>query len=208
MSGARECGVCWYLYDPGVGDGVWQIEPGTPFEALPEHWRCPKCDAPKDRFLVPKDATPEPAVEALVAAYDKAAQRMRDLPVFNPALRVETVGFRDFEGGLLGSVITPWFMNLDLVPGPGAAQPSAPGEKRTHLLPAGPCEFIGARLEGVGPIESCSLFSPMPQFESALEARAVAEEALALLLTPPVQESPPPPSLPSRRDLFGRLLPR
>jgi [NiFe] hydrogenase assembly HybE family chaperone len=206
MSGARECGVCWYLYDPGVGDDVWQIEPGTPFEALPEHWRCPKCDSPKDRFLPPMDEPPAPPVGAVQIAYEQAAQRMKDLPIFNPALTVETVGFRAFEGGLLGIVITPWFMNLDLLPGPSAT-PTAPGEKRTHLLPAGPCEFIGARLEGVGPIESCSLFSPMPQFESALQARAVAEEALALLWTPPVQENPQP-SLPTRRDLFGRLLPR
>lgn len=47
-----ECGVCWYVYDPDQGDEVWQIPAGTPFSALPEHWRCPVCDGNKDQFMV------------------------------------------------------------------------------------------------------------------------------------------------------------
>ncbi|WP_199917020.1 rubredoxin [Parazoarcus communis] len=51
--GARlECGICWYVYDPAEGDEVWQIPPGTPFSALPEHWACPNCDAPRHKFMV------------------------------------------------------------------------------------------------------------------------------------------------------------
>lgn len=46
-----ECGVCWHVYDPAVGDPVWQIPPGTPFSALPEDWRCPNCDAAQERFM-------------------------------------------------------------------------------------------------------------------------------------------------------------
>jgi rubredoxin len=46
-----ECGVCWRVYDPAEGDPVWQIPPGTPFAALPEEWRCPTCDAPRNRFM-------------------------------------------------------------------------------------------------------------------------------------------------------------
>lgn len=47
-----ECGICWQVYDPAVGDPVWQIPPGTPFSQLPEHWSCPNCDAPRHKFLV------------------------------------------------------------------------------------------------------------------------------------------------------------
>ncbi len=36
-----ECRICWYVYDPAQGDEVDQIPPGTPFSALPDHWRCP-----------------------------------------------------------------------------------------------------------------------------------------------------------------------
>jgi rubredoxin len=35
----------------GVPHDVAQIEPGTPFAALPEEWRCPNCDAPKSKFM-------------------------------------------------------------------------------------------------------------------------------------------------------------
>jgi rubredoxin len=48
---AYECGVCWAVYDPALGDPYAQVAPGTPFAALPAHWRCPNCDAPKARFL-------------------------------------------------------------------------------------------------------------------------------------------------------------
>jgi len=52
-SGTRlECKVCWHVYDPAVGDPVWQIPPGTAFNDLPAHWTCPTCSTPKDGFLV------------------------------------------------------------------------------------------------------------------------------------------------------------
>lgn len=46
-----ECRICWYVYDPAVGDPVGQIPPRTPFAALPAAWRCPQCDGPPDQFL-------------------------------------------------------------------------------------------------------------------------------------------------------------
>ncbi|MGL4407191.1 MAG: rubredoxin [Zoogloea sp.] len=50
-----ECGICWAVYDPALGDEHWGIPPGTPFTALPEHWRCPQCDAPQHKFMVLAD---------------------------------------------------------------------------------------------------------------------------------------------------------
>ncbi|NLH80604.1 MAG: rubredoxin [Phyllobacteriaceae bacterium] len=47
-----ECGICWHVYDPADGDPVWQVAPGTAFVDLPEEWRCPNCDAPKEKFMV------------------------------------------------------------------------------------------------------------------------------------------------------------
>ncbi len=46
-----ECGVCWHVYDPAEGDDVAQIPSGTPFDALPEDWRCPTCDGPKHKYM-------------------------------------------------------------------------------------------------------------------------------------------------------------
>ena len=46
-----ECTVCGYIYDPEVGDPEHNIQPGTPFEQLPESWVCPVCGAPKNQFI-------------------------------------------------------------------------------------------------------------------------------------------------------------
>lgn len=46
-----ECRICWYVYDPSDGDPVHQIEPGTPFLALPDYWRCPECDSGPEAFV-------------------------------------------------------------------------------------------------------------------------------------------------------------
>ena len=47
----KECGICWTIYDPAVGDDLAQVPPGTPFEALPENWTCPNCSAPREKFM-------------------------------------------------------------------------------------------------------------------------------------------------------------
>jgi len=49
-SGKYVCSVCGYVYDPEVGDPTQGIAPGTPFEALPDDWHCPRCKQPKSRF--------------------------------------------------------------------------------------------------------------------------------------------------------------
>ena len=44
------CEVCGWVYNPVFGDPDGEIPPGTPFEELPEDWRCPLCGARKDQF--------------------------------------------------------------------------------------------------------------------------------------------------------------
>lgn len=50
MLKSYECGICGYIYDPSIGDPDAGIEPGTPFEELPDDWECPVCGAPKEEF--------------------------------------------------------------------------------------------------------------------------------------------------------------
>ena len=45
-----QCTVCMYIYDPEQGDETQGIEPGTPFEELPDDWTCPDCGVGKDLF--------------------------------------------------------------------------------------------------------------------------------------------------------------
>ena len=41
-----QCKVCWFVYDPEEGLPEFGIEPGTPFNDLPEDWTCPECGHP------------------------------------------------------------------------------------------------------------------------------------------------------------------
>ena len=45
-----ECSICGYVYDPADGDPDSSVEPGVPFEDLPDDWVCPVCGASKDQF--------------------------------------------------------------------------------------------------------------------------------------------------------------
>ena len=44
------CTVCHWVYDPERGDPEGGIEPGTPFENIPEDWVCPLCGVTKEDF--------------------------------------------------------------------------------------------------------------------------------------------------------------
>jgi rubredoxin len=62
MSEGKCCSLCGYNYDPQAGDPAAGIAPGTPFDALPDSWRCPRCGAEKSDFL------PLPTVPAAAPA--------------------------------------------------------------------------------------------------------------------------------------------
>lgn len=118
---------------------------------------------------------------------------MAGVPMLNSALRVEAVGFTRWQNHWLGILITPWFMNLVLVPGEAASwQGVAPGKRLFRKFPSGDFAFLGSNEPEVGEFQSCSLFSPMGQFASQAEAREVALAALAALQAEPVAAAPAP----------------
>ncbi|MGC9434564.1 MAG: rubredoxin [Methanomicrobiales archaeon] len=45
------CTKCGYMYNPNTGDAKQNIAAGTPFDQLPDAWRCPRCRATKDKFV-------------------------------------------------------------------------------------------------------------------------------------------------------------
>jgi [NiFe] hydrogenase assembly HybE family chaperone len=204
-----ECGICWYVYDPAAGDPVWQIPGGTPFAALPDHWRCPTCDAEQHKFMVVGGTAPSASKNpcaALTCVYRTIAERdMRDLPVYNAALSVEAIGFRPFEDGWIGIMVTPWFMNAVLLPrDPKSWDHVRDGATIARTLPSGQYDFVAGRLDGIGPVLSCSLFSPMFEFAEQSVVRLTAEAALAALLDPTDGGSEPAP--PAQADLSRRHL--
>ena len=140
------------------------------------------------------------AGEALAAAYAVVHDRaMRGLPICNPALAVEAVGFRPHGGSALGVVVTPWFMNLVLTALPGHEPADLPaGAIRSLTFPAGTVTFTVSEVAGVGRVDSASLFSPMFSFDNQATARETAAATLEALLAPPE-----PRALDRRGMLFG-----
>ena len=119
-------------------------------------------------------ALPDPSAR-LTAAFRAAAARMEGLGLVNPALTVEAVGFAPWGEHWLGVMLTPWFMNLTLLPrNPRAWQPLATGAKRRYTFPAGEYEFVGADDAVLGAYQVCSLFSPVHEFADHETARLVA----------------------------------
>jgi [NiFe] hydrogenase assembly HybE family chaperone len=111
-----------------------------------------------------------------------AAGAMADLPLNNPALRVEAVGFRLWQGLWVGVVITPWAINLLLLPaGSSAFAPLALGKRHTWTFPSGDYPFMGSADADLGPYQFCSLFSPTFEFTTQADARTAAHAAMAAL---------------------------
>lgn len=149
-------------------------------------------EGPGERAVVRTHAEdPSPLLEAAFRRIE--AETMADVPILNPALTVEAVGFTRRQDRWLGIVITPWFMNLVLVPGAAESwQSVAPGLRLFRKFPSGDFAFLGSNEPEVGEFQSCSLFSPMGQFASQAEAREVALAALAALQAEPVAAAPAP----------------
>ncbi|MDO6456021.1 [NiFe]-hydrogenase assembly chaperone HybE [Celeribacter halophilus] len=187
-----ECKICWTPYDPQEGDDTRSILPGTPFLALPEDWKCPNCDAPKEQFLVSED----PGSDAMQAAARLARKtealvndftevwhaKMRDVPIVNKLLHVQAVGFMEYEGRPLGVLISPWFMNLLQLPAEGEDWSGLiAGEKEIISFPSGDYEFIHNTREQTGGYKACSLFSPMGEFKTQAQAVDVAKAVMVAL---------------------------
>lgn len=137
-------------------------------------------------------ADPSPLLEAAFRRIE--SERMAGVPVLNPALRVEAVGFARWQGHWLGILITPWFMNLVLAPGDADNWRGVrDGERLFRRFPAGDYAFLGGHEPEVGEFQSCALFSPMGQFPDQDGARAVALAALEALRCAPQAGKPQAP---------------
>lgn len=44
------CTHCGYIYEPEKGCEKNKVKPGTPFEEIPEDYRCPLCKSKKAGF--------------------------------------------------------------------------------------------------------------------------------------------------------------
>jgi [NiFe] hydrogenase assembly HybE family chaperone len=143
----------------------------------------------------------------LVAAFRRIhAERMQGLPFVNPALDVEAVDFAPWQGLWLGVMVTPWSINLMLLPHDRAAwKPLAAGTKRRYRFAAGDYDFVAANDEAIGEFLVCSLFSPALEFADHATARLTAQCARVALFDATHAESPPQQSARPLADLKENL---
>jgi [NiFe] hydrogenase assembly HybE family chaperone len=145
------------------------------------------------------------SVDALLAYYRRVHEEtFRDLPIANAALDVEAVDFRPLEEHELGVLITPWFMNLFLLPGTDHWDDKPQGSACKVELPGGKVDFLVSHAQALGTVLSAALFSTVADFPDQEIAREVARETLRLLFdSDAVQEEPG--RRVSRRELLRRL---
>lgn len=182
----------------------------------------------KPLYTAPKPAgaakhyvdSPAPELEAMYRRIWETS--MHDMPFVNEALAVAAIGFRRHEGDWVGAMITPWFLNLFILPGGGELWSDlASGDRVRIPFPVGTLEFIADYDPGgdIPAYQYCPLFAPVSQFASHAAAVAAAEEALVALFTAPpapvaedaesipqaAATQPAAEAIPSRRAFFRGL---
>jgi len=144
-------------------------------------------------------------VETTVSSADLAERfcdihkrRMQGLPFINAQLNVEAVGFREYQNFEIGVLITPWFMNLILLPGADVSAGVDQGHKINACFPCGDIEFTAAQDEELGLYFSAVLFSTVADIPDQATARELATEVMKGMF-----ESNEQSQALSRRSLFS-----
>ncbi len=109
-------------------------------------------------------------------------ENMKDVPLINEKLEVSVIGLQQWQGLYLGVLITPWFMNIILLPyETDTWNDLSELSKETHIFPSGRYSFIVGGDKELGTYQMCSLFSPMFEFadnEAALDTATVVIKEL------------------------------
>lgn len=144
---------------------------------------------------IPHADNPAPQVLAMYRRIWETT--MRDLDFVNRALEVDIAGFRRHRGDWVGAVITPWFVNLCVLPGGGELwQDLGAGERVKLPFPVGELEFIADYDPGaeIPAALHCPLLAPVTALQSQDVALRMAMDALETLFTPAAASVEAPPS--------------
>ena len=116
-----------------------------------------------------------------------AHERMAGLAFLNPAIEVRVAHCQRVAGDWLAALVTPWCIQLVLLPGGGSLwEDSAPGLRRRVVLPAGELVFLGDAGEANLPAyQYCPLIAPIDRMPDTATACAIACDALAAALVAP-----------------------
>jgi [NiFe] hydrogenase assembly HybE family chaperone len=130
-------------------------------------------------------------------------ERMQGLPFLNAALDVEAVGFTDHEEHQVGVLITPWFMNLVVLPGDEQWDGQEPGSLCQLELPAGRMEFNVGGDETIGTLLTAVLFTSVADFPDHPTARDIGVEIMRQLFSDPEEAAQAVAPKMSRRAMLS-----
>ena len=108
---------------------------------------------------------------------------MRGLPILNPRMAVEVVAVRDFGEHRICVLITPWFMNLVMLPGNEEWSAVEQGESVSIKLPREALDFMVSHDDAIGTFLSVVLFRTVTDFPDQKTAREVARQVMHELFT-------------------------
>lgn len=137
-------------------------------------------------------------------------ERMADLPFLNPRLAVAAVGFArhsDHGEDWRGVLLTPWGIQLLLLPAIADWPVPPPLERAFRQYAAGTFAFLPNHEEGLGDYLACPLVSDMQLFADQETALATARACLIALDLAPGQTTaaaPGAPDSPERRRFLLR----
>ena len=137
----------------------------------------------------------------------------------NPLLSCASIGFTRCQGDWLGVVITPWFMDLVLLPGGGNLWGDIPaGQRRYVELPHGTVAFTAAEDTCLGAYQHASLVATVASLPDMAAAVALANQVMLGICGDAIRDAAPPtarpdagagspegPGVPSRRGFLRRL---
>lgn len=146
---------------------------------------------------------PTPQVEATFRRIH--AERMAGLPLLNPALEVAAVGFTRHGTDWRGALVTPWCIDLLLLPATPDWTVPGPHERVFRQYASGNFACLPNHEEGLGDYLICALIHDMKQFVDQDTAKMTAQACLIALDLPPGQPQPDAtaPSSAARRKFLS-----
>ena len=117
---------------------------------------------------------------------DILVNEMAGLPLLNPKINVEVLGFQEFEGRTIGIVISPWLMSLVMLPSSQLGDDWSKfeiGQQHIHTFPSGDFKFLVNEFKGIGICQVHAIHSPMASFFSHDHARVTAFQFMNKLMT-------------------------
>lgn len=145
---------------------------------------------------------PAPLIETAFARIH--GERMAGLDMLNPALAVAAVGFERHGNDWRGVLVTPWGINLLLLPATAGWSMPRSHERVFRQYPAGSFAFLGNHEDGLGDYLACPLIHDMARFadqETAVTTARACLIALDLMPAEPEVDATAPASATRRKFL-------